>query len=224
MFLRCFSALWTFLVAGLLASCGGGSDPEPPPTASRLNWYTTCGDPVCSGYRGPFDGVALCTTEKEGDLCATADAQCDPKNSCNARLLCAQRDPKQQPGGCPISRARFKQDIRYLTEAQKQQILEEIATLRLATYRYRMAGADGPPRLGFLIDDVERGPAGMLATSAVNAERDQVELYGYISMAVAALQVQGRRIIELQAEVDGLKRAIAERDGRARGIAKQLRR
>jgi hypothetical protein len=222
MFRRRLSVLSTFLAAGLLISCGGGGAPEPPPTASRLNWFTTCGDPVCGGYRGPFEGVRFCTTEKEGDLCTTASAQCDPKDACNARLLCAQLDPKQQAGGCPISRARDKQDIRYLSAAQKQQILEEIEALRLATYRYRSGGTDGPPRLGFLIDDVERDAAGMLATSALNAERDQVDLYGYISMVVAALQVQGRRIALLQAEVETLKQAMVGRDRSDRRLSNRL--
>ncbi len=218
---RRFFVSWALLISGLLASCGGGSEPEPPPTASRLSWYTTCGDPVCRGYGGPFPGVALCTTEREGDICATADAMCDPKNDCNARLQCASSDPKQQPGGCPISRARFKQDIRYLTEAQKEQIHEEIAALRLATYRYKAGGADGPPRLGFLIDDIEERADGMLGRSAINAERDQVDLYGYVSMAVAALQAQGRQIELLQSEINKLQAALVERDGKNSSSARR---
>lgn len=117
-------------------------------------------------------------------------------------MLCAQRDPKQQAGGCPISRARFKQDVRYLDDTQKQQIREEIEDLQLASYRYRNGRIGGPLRLGFLIDDVvERKNSGLLASAAIDAERDQAELYGCISMAVAALRAQRRQTASLQAEV-----------------------
>lgn len=195
-----------FTLLGALMSCGGsGGTTETPGPTTRLNWYSTCGDPVCRGYRGPFPGISLCTAEKAGDPCATANAQCDPKSECNALLLCADRDPKQQTGGCPISRVSYKQDIRYLSDLQKRQIHQEIRGLKLATYRYKDAGPGGAQRLGFLIDDIERSAGSTLATAALDAERDQVDLYGYISMAVAALQVQARQIEVLQAEVKVLR-------------------
>ena len=198
-------------------SCGGsGGDMATDGSGARLNWYSTCGDPVCGGYSGPFPDVPLCTAEKAGDICATATAQCDPRNPCNARLLCTDKDPKQQTGGCPISRALYKQDIRYLSDAQKSEIYQEIQRLKLATYRYRDAAPDGSQRLGFMIDDIERSDAGTLATSALNAERDQVDLYGYISMAVAALQVQARQIEALQEEVKLLRQATPARGRKTR--------
>ncbi len=205
------NSLGVLLTLGALLSCGGGVTKDVPPQITNLTWYSTCGDPVCGVYRGPFPGVALCTAQKQGDACTTANAECDPKSDCNARLVCSDRDPKLQVGGCPISRALYKQDIRYLSDAQKVQISEEIQRLKLATYRYKDVGPSGSQRLGFLIDDVERSAGSTLATSAVNAERDQVDLYGYISMAVAALQVQARQIDELQAEVRRLREAKGER-------------
>ena len=48
------------------------------------------------------------------------------------------------------------------------------------------------------------------------AVRSQVDLYGYISMAVAALQVQAAQIEALQEEVKLLREAKAERGRKAR--------
>jgi hypothetical protein len=214
--LKLFRIELGILVAlAVLASCGGGggsnSSAASQTQTAGLKWYGTCGDPVCSGYGGPFPGVPLCTTERQGDACTMANAQCDPKSMCNARLLCSDRDPRQQAGGCPVSRALFKQDIRYLSDAQKKQIYQEIQALKLATYRYKDAAPNGTQRLGFLIDDAERHANSTLATSAVDAERDQVDLYSYVSMAVAALQIQARQIEALQAKVELLREAKAKR-------------
>ncbi len=155
--------------------------------------------------------MPLCSTEKAGAACSTANAECDPKDSCDARLRCTDKDPKQQVGGCPISRAAFKQDIRYLDDGQRAQLWRELQSLKLATYRYRDSGPVGAQRLGFLIDDVQRS-GGSLAKLAVDAEHDQVDLYGYVSLAVAALQVQARQIEALQSEVRQLRQAIAQRE------------
>ena len=100
------------------------SDTQTPDMGGgeTLQWYATCGDPVCRGYTGPFPNVPLCSGEAVGALCGTAGARCDPKDGCNAQLLCSDRDPRQQAGGCPISRGRFKDDVRYLSDAQRQEL------------------------------------------------------------------------------------------------------
>ena len=56
-------------------------------------------------------------------------------------------------------------------------------------YRYK----DGPERqhLGFIIEDVEPSPS-------VDSQHDQVDLYGYTSMAIAALQEQHHEIESLK--------------------------
>jgi hypothetical protein len=65
-------------------------------------WYTTCGDPVCSGYAPPV-GVPKCDlTMKPGEPCDVVGARCDPQDPCNALLECATEDPKAKPGGCPL--------------------------------------------------------------------------------------------------------------------------
>ncbi len=94
----------------IAAACGGISPASPPPPPASLQWFSTCGDPACSGHRDA--GVVACTQQEEaGVSCPTASAQCDPGNLCNSYLLCAASDPKLS--GCPVSRIRFKKDIRY---------------------------------------------------------------------------------------------------------------
>ena len=182
------------LVPGLalLASCNA-SDPTPPP-----RWFFTCGDPACGGPR-PHPGVPVCSGEAPGEACVGVGATCDPMNACNRLLVCATSDPTQQPGGCPISRARFKRDVAYLSETDLVRLHDELRRIPLATYRYRAAGPPDRSRLGFVIEDVEPSPA-------VDAPRDAVDLYGYASMAVAALQVQAKQIDSLQRELAALRR------------------
>lgn len=148
---------------------------------SGQNWYFTCGDPVCTGYRPP-SGVARCTSESPGQACAVEGSRCDPMDGCNRLLVCAPSDPRL--AGCPISSRRFKRDLHYLTEAEREACAREVRGIRLARYRYE--GSD-EPRLGFILEDDP--PA-----TAVDREREMVDLYGYSSLAVAALQVQERRI------------------------------
>ena len=53
---------------------------------------------------------------------------------------------------------------------------------------------------GFIIDDTK-------TPYPINADGDSVNLYGYVSMAVAAIQTQSREIEALRAEVAHLRRA-----------------
>ncbi|WP_437325242.1 hypothetical protein [Sorangium sp. So ce381] len=174
------------------AGTGGG--------AEELRWYLTCGDPVCSGHR-PRDGVKPCTDEKEGAPCAEPDATCDPANDCNAQLLCTGDDPTQRPGGCPRSRARYKHDIRYLPETELARVRDELVATPLATWRYNHEGGHGREHLGFIIDDNPASPA-------VASDGDHVDLYGYTSMAVAAIQMQQKQIAALQRELAALRKEL----------------
>jgi len=190
------------LAASLTALPSCGTDPTPPP-----RWYFTCGDPVCSGYRPP-PGVPACSSQTPGAACAPEGDTCDPVDGCNRLLMCATSDPTQGTGGCPISRARFKRDVLYLGEGELERLHAELRRFRLATYRYRALPA-GRERLGFIIEDVE-------PSAAVDGERDSVDLYGYASMAVAAVQVQARQIESLQAEVSALRRRLDAREPRSK--------
>lgn len=183
------------------------------PPAPAPAWYFTCGDPSCSGYAGPFEGVPACTDQVEGDPCPDEGAECDPVDDCNARLICATEDPQDQTGGCPISRAAFKRDIRYLGADETRAAAATATGMRLATWNYRWEAPGTPTHLGFVIDDAP-------GTVAVTADGDHVDLYGYTSLTLAAVQEQARRldaqaveIAELRAELAAI-RAATERNQR----------
>jgi hypothetical protein len=156
---------------------------------------------VCRGYVRP-ENVPPCTAAQEaGQMCGIEGETCDPADACNRRLLCSREDPTLQPGGCPISLAAWKKDIRYLDDAGRQRQHDAIVRMPLATWRYRTEEADAPARLGFLIDDVGGAPC-------VMGSGQRVDLYGYTSMTVAAVQVQAREIEVLRAEIDALRRQV----------------
>lgn len=181
--------------------CGGGACVEP-----TLRWYETCGDPVCRGHM-PVDGMPLCMVdETPGNACADADRLCDPVDPCNVRRVCADRDPRQD--GCPISRAEHKRDIRYLDAAERRRYAEALIETPLATWRYHDAPA-ARPSLGFIIDDGIR-------PEAITADGTRVDLYGYTSLAVAAVQVQAEEIARLRAELDALRARLDATEGQCR--------
>lgn len=182
------------LALPLVGSCGGDT---PPP--AKLQLYETCGDPVCRGYTAPM-GVPLCTTEKVGDVCTTAGKTCDPKSMCNALYICATADPKMAPGGCPISRRKYKTEIKYLEPTDVQRYADELARVKLATYRYKTGG---PTHLGFILEDQE-------PSVSVDSARDMVDLYGYTSLTVAAVQAQERKLQALRAELTALRAELAK--------------
>jgi hypothetical protein len=191
---------------------GATTPPQPmlvatsPVGAAALRWYKTCGDPVCfegDGGAGAADaGVAACTTEKAADSCASRGAACDPGEGCNVRLLCTDKDPRVQPGGCPISRLSAKRDVAYLDDAALDDLAASLRKVRLARYRYK--DAPEPERLGFIIDDGTGGPA-------VAARGDQIDLYGYLSWTVATLQVVQKRADAQERELARLRRALHRR-------------
>ena len=183
--MRFRAALFAFLALG--TGCNS-YDANP-------NWFFSCGDPVCTGYRPPT-GVPRCTNESAGLACSVEGSRCDPGDGCNRLLVCATSDPRL--AGCPISSRRFKRDVQYLTEAEREACARQVATIRLARYRYE--GSE-EPRLGFVLEDDP--PA-----AAVDRGRDMVDLYGYSSLAVATLQVQQRRIEALEREVGELREAL----------------
>jgi hypothetical protein len=142
--------------------------------------------------------VPACGSNAQGQACAGEGTTCDFQSGCNARLVCAREDPKKRPGGCPISRARYKRDIEYLDDAGLADYRRELMDLRLATYRYR--ADDERVRLGVILEDAPDGGA-VWADPA----HDRVDLYGYASLAIATAQVQARELDELRAEVEALR-------------------
>jgi hypothetical protein len=93
---------------------------------------------------------------------------------------------------CPTSSRRYKDHIEYLDDKDLSALRDAVVRTRLATYRYRGRSDD---HLGFIIEDQpNRSPA-------VLPSGERVDLYGYVSMTVAALQTQQKEIDDLRAEL-----------------------
>lgn len=164
--------------------------------AGPFQWFESCGSPVCGNF--PLDpAIGKCAGEKAGDACAKKDTKCDASLPCSAYLVCADSDPKLN--GCPKSRAALKSDIRYIDADQQRALTQRLLRQQLATYRYTAKGPHSRRHLGFIIDDDPTSPA-------VDPERDMVDLYGYLSMAVATLQTQQQQIDALKQELAAIKR------------------
>lgn len=185
-----------------------GTDGGPP-----LYWYSTCGDPACSGYRGPTEGVAVCTTEAEGAPCAEVGAQCDMQTDCNTFYVCAAEDPKDQDGGCPRSAARFKHQIHRLDPADRAQAAAAALAVPLSTWRYTDQDPASPPHLGFIIEDL--APAGG-HHPAVRPGGERVDLYGYTSLTLAAVQEQQAQLEALRAQNAALEARLDALEARCR--------
>ncbi|MEZ4269224.1 MAG: hypothetical protein R3F39_22945 [Myxococcota bacterium] len=198
------------LFAATLTACppaDDGSDTtndsgDSADSSGALQWYLTCGDPVCMGH-SDHPGVADCTSEMAGATCTDAGASCDPANACNSLLLCTDKDPQTQTGGCPISRRATKRDIAPLDEAQRDALYDALRRMPLTTWRYLSDAVERPPRLGFIIEDVSPSPA-------VDAERGMVDLYGFTTMAAASLQAQAEQIEALRREVQTLREELRD--------------
>ncbi|NOY25690.1 MAG: hypothetical protein GXP62_07430 [Oligoflexia bacterium] len=163
-------------------------------TAS-LTWYTTCGDPVCNTYTASAHTNSECSTETVGDSCSPEGAGCDLVDDCNTELVCATQDPKLGVGGCPISLRSAKTDIHYLSTADTSALHDQLMGVRLAGYRYKVEPKGTPDHLGFIIDDQPPG------SPMVQPNGRRVDLYGYTSMAVAAVQVQQSLIAQQQTRI-----------------------
>lgn len=184
-------------VGGAGGATGGGGG------APALKWYSTCGDPAC-GMPSEDPNLADCTTEQDGDPCTTEGSSCEVAgDNCNVNLVCATVDPKGGPNGCPISLASAKNEIVYLTDADRERIREDVLTMPLATWKYKTEGGAEKDHLGFIIDD--QPPA----SPAVRPSGERVDLYGYTSMAVAAIQAQHKQIEALRAEIATLRADLA---------------
>ena len=93
----------------------------------------------------------------------------------------------------------YKRDIERLDDDALGRIYDELRKIQLTTYQYKSDPAASPRRLGFIIDDTK-------TPYPINADGTSVNLYGYVSMAVAAIQTQSREIEALRAEVAQLRR------------------
>jgi len=99
-----------------------------------------------------------------------------------------------------VSRRSFKRDIEHLGQEDLARIYDELRKIQLSTYHYKTDPSGTPRHLGFIIDDTK-------TPYPINADGISVDLYGYMSMSVAAIQMQSREIAALRAEVADLRRA-----------------
>ena len=176
---------------------------------SRAEAFPKCGCPTSppiaddgstdTGFSGTAPAVTCnpttsqCETSFKGDVCGATT--CKPGQTCCSGIPFPT--PTCVAGGmCPVSQRKHKKDITYLSDADRDRLNDELLRFPLATYRYKSEGDADREHLGFIIDDVAPSPA-------VQASGERVDMYGYQTMAVAALQVQAR-------ELDALKREVAE--------------
>jgi hypothetical protein len=130
----------------------------------------------------------------EGKTCGYG---CEPERNLVCQGGAWVTDPSHA-FGCPVSTRRAKRDIEYLTPDATATLADAVLRTRLATYEYIDPALAGRRRLGFIIEDQP-------SSYAVDPERSQVDLYGYTSMLVAAVQDQARQIEALRREVAALR-------------------
>jgi hypothetical protein len=217
-------------VLSLVAACGheegtdlgtgidAGVDARPGPDAAGLGrcysgidgydpdgGYELCeAGSVCSRVSKGGIGAACLGADAYPDgtpcgviTCGTADWGCDCVDGAVSACACE----------FITSTARAKRDIAYVDEATEERLRNELLGVRLATYRYKPGfSRTDDTHLGFIIEDM---PAG---SPAVASPR-HVDLYGFVSMAVAAIKAQQRELDALRARVARLEGGV--RYGRA---------
>jgi hypothetical protein len=100
------------------------------------------------------------------------------------------------------SSLRFKKDVEYLEESERDEVARQLLSLRLARWEYiDPQAALGHRPLGIIIEDNPNIPA-------VTPSKASIDLYSYASMAIAAAQVQAKQIEALRAELEAIKREL----------------
>jgi len=188
----------------LLTQCTGNATPQGGDAGSTadqnkaLKWYFTCGDPACGrGYVKP-KGVTECKTEKAGDPCSTDAQKCDPKDNCNRLLQCSKSDPTKTQFGCPQSRRIYKKNIHYIQQREREALYRQALRIPLTTYHYKKQ-PKGKKHLGFIIEDLPS------KSPAIAPGGQRVNLYGYTSMTLAAVQEQAKQMRALREDMKRLR-------------------
>jgi hypothetical protein len=193
----------------LPADDAGVVDSGPPTT--NLTWYTTCGSPSCHPADPDAGPPVACPAIGSG--CTSKGETCgNPATTdCGVIQVCDDHDPKGGVGGCPISTRKAKDDIAYVDAAALQRLHDETLQMRLATYRYKGPFVDpndpNAKHLGFIVEDQPQ-------SLSVDRGHDRVDIYGYMSMAVATMQVQEKEIAQLKKEIADVKATCAKPGGR----------
>jgi hypothetical protein len=170
----------------------------------QYRWYRSCLFTAIREHDVCPPSTAFCTTEEPGAPCREYQERCCPSESgctrgnCSYPLVCSDRDPSGV--ACRLrSRRSTKHDIEYLAQTDLERLRSKLLGVNLTRFRYNGEPASAAPHLGFIIEDVEPSPS-------VDSQHDSVDLYGYVSMAVATIQVQQGEIQALRQEIDALRR------------------
>jgi hypothetical protein len=182
----------------------------------RAAGFPACGCPsgptvADDGSKDPGGGATPSVTCNGAGQCETSfgvGPTCGA-TTCKPGGTCCSGVPFPEPtcidtGACPISQRKLKKDITYLSLADRERLNDELQRFPLATYRYKAESDTDRAHLGFIIDDVAPSPA-------VLPSGERVDLYGYQTMTVAALQVQARELAALRREMDELKAACGKK-------------
>lgn len=172
--------------------------PLPEPVCDADAGVTTRCCDASSNTWGCFRGLRYCASPRPrvGSSCNGTAAPCavGPVDECGqAALRCESGTWSLSRPTCPVSTARAKQDIAYLDDAQRETLRAQVLAVKLASYRYKEGG--DTTHLGFIIEDMPPGSPATLSS------RDRVDLYGYASMTVAAIQQQQKELDALKAQV-----------------------
>ena len=135
----------------------------------------------------------------------TQNAYCDASEGDAASLPCSD---DRSVGVGPRSTRRSKEGIAYVSPGTVDELGQAALDIRLATFRYK--GGDGSRHLGFIIED---NPT----IFAADVKNGRVDLYGYVSMAVAALQSQARHLEQIEAEIDVISNELEALRGKPHG-------
>jgi hypothetical protein len=219
----CTSGAWSVLQAKCTqlppVTCPATRDAAAGQACPTEGAYCTYGDLTCACTNCTNGPVTSCTGDPTWHCAApNADAACpagipllgsacasDGKTctyACgtgNARTCKTGAWYTANGGACPVSSRRAKKEIVYLGPSERQRLADDLARFKLATYEYRDPALAGKRHLGFIIEDVPGSPA-------VDRDGNMVDLYGYASMLVAAVQAQGEEIAKLKAELARLGR------------------
>ena len=224
----CTGGAWTVLQSRCVSlppvTCPATRDAAAGQACPTQGAYCSYGELACECTNCSTGPVALCTGSPTwhceapnadaacpagmpllGTACTTEGKACTYACGTGNARTCKQGAWYSANGGpCPVSSRRAKKNIVYLNEIERQRIAGDVARLRLATYEYRDRALAGKRHLGFIIEDVPGSPA-------VDRDGNMVDLYGYASMLVAAVQEQARQIADLKAEIAQLKRTSAKK-------------
>jgi len=192
--------LWILLFSFSILTACGQSDLKLK-TSSVPVWQAFGGDSRCFGGGYRDKGYEKCSNDIRGTACPTKGTICEiTDDDCNGLLKCMD-----EPVGLgPISQRQHKEKISYLSKQDLAGQYQTLREIKLARYRYKW-DAPETERLGFIIDDIEN----VEQCAAVTENLDRVDLYGYVSMAVAAIQVQTKEIENLKAQMKELKQMLS---------------